>query len=216
MKDLLGLRPTAPTISQYIVSLAEAAKASESIAPDIKSYSDAVYFNYYSLGTSLVFVPNDGYKPKTGLKLGELQQDKLLLDSIDIYNVPKSETKNADKTKSSRSVLSFTAFPTFPISLPITANLKDKDGKPVERPSQLDVTLETSGKDFVGAFGEPDRKGGGAGPSSGSINIWCEWSKDGLMVEFGGVQAKGPQAWDTGKDAVWKVITLFRPGTKRD
>ena len=71
-----------------------------------------------------------------------------------------------------------------------------------------------TGKDFVKVLGEPDRKGGGAGPSSGSIGIWCEWSKDGLMVEFGGDEARGPQAWERGKDEVWKVITLFPPTTE--
>jgi len=29
------------------------------------------------------------------------------------------------------------------------------------------------------------------------------------MVEFGGDEARGPQAWERGKDAIWKVITLF-------
>ncbi|XP_006454648.1 hypothetical protein AGABI2DRAFT_189890 [Agaricus bisporus var. bisporus H97] len=75
---------------------------------------------------------------------------------------------------------------------------------------------ETTGKEFVQALGEPDRKGGGTGPSSGSIDIWCEWTKDGIMVEFGGSQAKGPNVWETGKDAVWKVVTLFRPGANRE
>ncbi|KAF5355805.1 hypothetical protein D9756_004087 [Leucocoprinus leucothites] len=217
MKELLGLRPSAPIISQYINSLAEAAKIPKGTTPgpEIKSYSDAVYFNYYPLGISLVFVPTDGYKPKTGLELDHLQQEKLVLDSIDIYNVPKTPVTDTDESKSSRSELVFTTFPVSPIVLPITAQPKDQDGKIIERRPQLDITLESSGKDFVGALGEPDRKGGGTGPSSGSINIWCEWSKDGLMVEFGGAQSKGPRAWDTGKDATWKVITIFRP-VKRD
>jgi len=75
----------------------------------------------------------------------------------------------------------------------------------------IEVHLGMSGKDFVEALLEPDRKGGGTGPSSGSIGIWCEWLKDGIMVEFGGDEAKGPHAWDQGKDAIWKIITLFAP-----
>lgn len=216
MRDLLGLKPSASAVSRYIDSLAEAANASNAKIPEVKSYSDAVYFNYYPLGISLLFAPKDGYKPKTGLKLDELQQDNLVLDSIDIYNVPKPKNDSNDKSTPSRSELAFTTFPLSPIVLPITGQAKDKDGKPVERPPQLNITPETSGKDFVKALGEPDRKGGGTGPSSGSINIWCEWSNDGVMVEFGGAEAKGPRAWDTGKDAIWKVITFFKPGTKRE
>jgi hypothetical protein len=210
MQDLLGLRPSSTAVSQYIDTVAKAGKVSDSITPEVKSYSDAVYFNYYPLGISLLFTPQNGYKPKTGLKLGELRQEDLVLDSIDLYNVP------TDKSKTSRSELTFTTFPISPVVFPITNQAKDKDGKPVERPSELEITLKTTGKEFVQALGEPDRKGGGTGPSSGSIDIWCEWSKEGVMVEFGGAQAKGPRAWDTGKDAVWRVITLFRPGANRE
>jgi len=45
----------------------------------------------------------------------------------------------------------------------------------------------------------------------GSINIWCEWTKLGLMVEFGGEKVLGPNAWEEGKDAPWKVVTIFEP-----
>jgi len=207
MKELLGLRLSEPAISQYIGSLAEAAETTAS-RPDVKSYSDVVYFSFYPLGISLLFMPANGYKPKAGLRLDGLQQGDLILDSIDIYNVPKT---NEGETKPLRSELAFMTFPVSPITLSITAQLEDSNGKPLVRPPCIDVTPESTGKDLVQALGEPDRKGGGAGPSSGSINIWCEWSRDGLMVEFGGAQGK---AWDTGKDAVWKVITLFRPGMK--
>lgn len=216
MSALLGHKPSSPVVSQYIDSLAEAAKVPGSKTPEVKSYSDAVYFNYYPLGVSLLFTPQNGYKPKTGLKLSELQEDNLILDSIDLYNVPEAKPEDINKPKTSRSELAFTTFPISPIILPITAQVKDKDGKPMERSPQLEIALRMSGKDFVQVLGEPDRKGGGTGPSSGSIDIWCEWTRDGIMVEFGGVQAKGPQAWDTGKDAVWKVITLFQPGAKRE
>ncbi len=215
MKDILGLKPFAPAVIQLVESLAKAANAPNS-GPEIKSYSDAVYFNYYQLGISLLFVPEGGYKPETGLKMNDLQHDNLILDSIDIYNVPKDKPNNNSQSKTARSELAFTTFAMLPTTLPVLAQTKGKDGKVVERPSCLDIASETSGKDFVRMLGEPNRKGGGTGPSSGSINIWCEWSNDGLMVEFGGPQATGPQAWDNGKDATWKVITLFQPGTKRE
>jgi len=93
-----------------------------------------------------------------------------------------------------------------PFELAITP---DANSDSSTRPPNVEIKQQSTGKDFVRCLGEPDRKGGGAGPLSGSIGIWCEWSRDGVMVEFGGDEARGPQAWERGKDAVWKVITLF-------
>jgi len=59
-------------------------------------------------------------------------------------------------------------------------------------------------------MGEPERKGGGAGPASGSIGIWCDWPKEGIMIEF---DASGPQAWEHGKDTKWRLLTLYRPAS---
>ncbi|KAI0721222.1 hypothetical protein C8T65DRAFT_705270 [Cerioporus squamosus] len=178
-------------------------------SPEVKSYSDAVYFNYYPLGLSLLFKPVDGYKPKTGLKLEELQENKLVLDGIDIYNVPKPKA-GANASRATKSP--YTTYPVSPITFSLVPLPADKDGK--TRAETISITPETTGKDFVLAMGEPDRKGGGAGPSSGSIGIWCEWSKDGVMVEFGGEESRGPQAWERGKDAVWKVISVFPAKTE--
>jgi len=180
--DLLGLHPQSPKITDYLTSLSAP-------APEIKSYSDAVYFNYFSIGLSLLYKPSPN--------------NNLSLDSIYIYNIKAKSSRAPERT--------FSTYPSFPLVLSIDASLKDKDGKLLSRPQNLQVGADTPGKDFVQALGEPDRKGGGAGPSSGSIGIWCEWSKDGIMVEFGGDEAIGPQAWERGKDAVWKIITLFSP-----
>jgi len=132
-----------------------------------------------------------------------------VLESIYVYNIPP---KNASHPRTTAET-AYATYPHFPLALALIADVRDKDGKPIPRPPNLDVLADTSGKDFVQALGEPDRKGGGAGPSSGSIGIWCEWPKDGIMVEFGGDEAKGPQAWERGKDAVWKIITIFSPTT---
>lgn len=213
-KDLLGDHPSSQRLSEYINSLASLVSSPDAAIPEVKSYRDAVYFNYYPLGLSLLFSPQNDYKPTTGLKREDLQVNNLILDSVDIYNVPKPVSSLAEGAKMPRMAeLAFASYPVSPLVLPLVAQAQSAEGAEPSaiRPTSFDVQLSTSGKDFVATVGEPDRKGGGAGPSSGSIGIWCEWSKEGIMVEFGGEEARGPQAWERGKDAVWRVITVFSP-----
>lgn len=198
LKNLLGLRPSSDILSNQIALLSSLVSTSDAAVPEVKSYPDAVYFNYFKLGLSLLFVPVNGYKPKTGLTKTDLSEDKLVLDNIDVYNNPVVTEKNSSKRE-------FSPYPVSPLSitLPIDENNSS--------PTIFGVLPETTGREFVERLGEPDRKGGGQGPSSGSIGIWCEWSSHGVMVEFGGNEARGPQAWELGKDAVWKVISIFAP-----
>ncbi|KAF4605096.1 hypothetical protein EYR40_003879 [Pleurotus pulmonarius] len=209
VRDLLGCQPSSSLFKEYIKGLAAQSSAENADVPDVKSYTDIVYFNYYPLGVSLSFVPRDGYKLKMGMKRAELKDESLALDGIDIYNLPPSKPTDAQAKTRRTAELKYSTYPISPINLPLTAETKDKDGNVVERPSEISITPQTSGKEFVHALGEPDKKGGGAGPSSGSIGIFCSWSKDGIMVEFGGQEAIGPQAWERGKDAVWRVVTIF-------
>ncbi|KAF7985311.1 hypothetical protein HWV62_6489 [Athelia sp. TMB] len=205
----LGEHPSSQRLSGYIKALPGGAD----VSPEVKSYRDAVYFNYYALGLSLLFTPQNGYQPTTGLKQEDLKDSDLILDSIDLYNIPKPIAALAGGAKLPR--MAELAFSTHPVS-PFTVTLTSQPETPNQtaRPPSFDILTTTSGKDIVAVLGEPDRKGGGAGPSSGSIGIWCEWSKDGIMVEFGGEEARGPQAWERGKDAIWRVITLFPPNPK--
>lgn len=200
IQQLIGLGPDSPDFTTHISFLAGKASKREAATPEVKSYSDAVYFNYYALGISFLFKPANGYVPKTGLKLEELQTRALVLDGVDIYNVPPPKA-GANASRATKS-----PYTSYPLS-PTTLSLATIEGK--NRPQSFDVSPQTTGKDFVSTLGEPDRKGGGAGPSSGSIGIWCEWTKDGVMVEFGGEESKGPQAWERGKDAVWKIMSIF-------
>ncbi|KAI0697122.1 hypothetical protein BC835DRAFT_1339156 [Cytidiella melzeri] len=196
LQKLFAHRPSSSQIQTYLSSLLT---SNASLIPEIKAYPDAVYFNYFSLGLSLLFKPVEGYKPTTGLSRDELDDARLVLDGIDLYNVatPKEGQRKAKQQ----------SYATYPVDS-ITLKLVSTPDKP-ERASEMTVKTSTTGKEFVECMGEPERKGGGAGPSSGSIGIWCEWTKDGVLVEFGGDEARGPQAWERGKDAVWKVITLF-------
>ncbi|KAI0652280.1 hypothetical protein C8Q79DRAFT_936848 [Trametes meyenii] len=206
LQRLLGHKPSSATLIELISLLVAKTSGPDAAVPEVKSYSDAVYFNYYSLGLSILFKPVNGYKPKAGLKRDDIQDESLELDGIDIYNVPVPKA-GANASRATKS--SYTTYPISPIVLTLASLPQDKEGK--SRSESFSITPETTGKDFVLGMGEPDRKGGGAGPSSGSIGIWCEWSKDGVMVEFGGEESRGPQAWERGKDAVWKVISIFPP-----
>ena len=202
IRDLLGHSPCSPDLASYLSTL-----SSPVATPDVKSYPDAVYFNYHSLGLSLLFIPIKGYKPKSGSSPRDLQDAHLVLDGVDIYNDvfavrPDSKTGSRSPT--------YSPYPVTPIALAVTP--ETKEGTP--RPSALSVTRNMTGKEFLAALGEPDRKGGGSGPSSGNIGIWVEWTRDGLMVEFGGDDSRGPQAWERGKDAPWRVISIFSSKAK--
>ena len=196
LRDLLGHSPSSHQLTQYISTLSTTA-----ISPEIKSYPDAVYFNYYSIGLSLLFVPVNGYKPRSNASRQDLLDTHLVLNGVDVYNL-------TGETGSHRS-----AYSPYPIT-PIVIAISHETSGDTTRPSFLNITQDLVGKEFVALLGEPDRKGGGSGPSSGSIGIWVEWTKDGLMVEFGGDNSRGPQAWERGKDAPWKVISIFSTTSK--
>jgi len=201
VRELLGQSPSSPILAAYLSSLSSHVSSSHVAIPEIKSYPDVVYFNYYTLGLSLLFIPINGYSP-SAVSRQDLQDTLLVLDGIDIYNNLCAD--NSDAKTASRSP-AYSSYPITPIVLTVLPETKER----TPRPSGLAVTRNMAGKEFVEALGEPDRKGGGSGPSSGSIGIWVEWTRDGLMVEFGGDDSRGPQAWERGKDAPWRVISVF-------
>lgn len=185
---LWGSGPQSDASKEYLSGL-DAGSKSE---PEVKIYADAVYFNYSALGLSLLFNPLPPYRPKAG---DVLDNSSLKLQSIDIFNAAQSSSKGAPRSR-------YAPFPALPI------HFKASDDN---KASQVSISAETTARQFVEALGEPERKGGGSGPLSGSIDIWLEWTKLGMMVEFGGEGASGPQAWERGKDARWKTFTFFPP-----
>ncbi|OCH96035.1 hypothetical protein OBBRIDRAFT_358723 [Obba rivulosa] len=207
IKQLLGQHPSSPALVVHLNNLASLAADPQATRPEVKSYPDVVYFNYYSLGLSLLFKPINMYKPRTNLTRDDLKDANLVLDGIDIYNVPPPKPNAAPAKNASKPA--YATYPASPIVLSLAPGPSADESKP--RPMKFEITMNTTGKDFVQVMGEPDRKGGGAGPSSGSIGIWCEWTRDGVMVEFGGEESRGPKAWETGKDALWKVLSVFPP-----
>ncbi|KIO19288.1 hypothetical protein M407DRAFT_223243, partial [Tulasnella calospora MUT 4182] len=102
--------------------------------PEIKAYPDAVYFNFYSLGVSLLFTPANGYKPKTGPSRTKLRDKDLGLDSLDIY---KSQRMLVPRL-AIQAPVTVLPFPALPISIP----------KPDNPESILQVTQNTTGKGF--------------------------------------------------------------------
>lgn len=205
IRDLFGCSPSADSIVKF---LREINLQDGDLTPEVKAYPDMVYFNYHKLGVSLQFAPRGGYKPKVGLARSQLKDDCLRLEGIDIYNESKPRTGDARPQASSQSVqCAFSPYPLLPLRIPRAASTHGEGSAQ----SFISIAANTTGKEFVSWLGEPCRKGGGTGPSSGSINIWCEWSREGIMVEFGGTEARGPQAWERGKDAVWQVVTVFSP-----
>lgn len=129
------------------------------------------------------------YQDYPGLGLSLEYKDlgqEMILDSIHIFNRSTNVSKD-------NKCATFAKYPVMNI-----------DG----REESFTIGPGTTAKEFVQTLGEPNRKGGGLGPLSGSIGIWCEWTNIGVMIEFGGVEAHG---WDTGSDAIWKELTVFKP-----
>ncbi|WWC99014.1 hypothetical protein V866_005908 [Kwoniella sp. B9012] len=171
LASLFSQPSSSTTLTSYLQSLSSASPLPE---PEIKSYPDAIYHNYYSLGLSLAFHPAKG------------------LDSIDIYNPsPHPQPKRANQKTSpvySSPPEIILHFPTDSISLPP----KKEGEKPLSIPRQTTFKLlpNSTGRDLVSHLGEPTRKGSG-----GWTGLWLEWSsvelkgkegevKIGIMVEL--------------------------------
>ena len=200
----LGFRPTSQRLIVHLSKLAADASLEAAPTPEVKAFSDCVYYNLHALGISLVFHPVAGYKPKTGTSRADLQEDQLRLASIDVYNHeaaidPPSSSSSKPSPSRPSTKPSFAAFPSYPIRISYPSNTIPST------PQTLLVDTKTVGKEFVSALGEPDRKGGG----EGSMGIWTEWTGIGLMVEYA---SGGLQAWDKGGEATWKVLSVFERG----
>ncbi|WWC87599.1 uncharacterized protein L201_002489 [Kwoniella dendrophila CBS 6074] len=145
-----------PSSSSTITSYLNALTSDSSIPePEIKTYTDAIYHNYYSLGLSLCFDPSKG------------------LESVDIYNPspnppPKRLNQKPSPVYSTPPgiVLNFT-------SDTITLPPKKEGEQPLNIPRSENFKLVKgkTGRDLVSHLGEPSRKGAG-----GWTGLWLEWS----------------------------------------
>lgn len=209
MQQLIGLKASSKQLWDTVNSTSERSDHGRTI----KVYPDCAYYNYHRIGMSLMFKPTLGYKLSANAAETSLDLDKLILDGIDIFNA--IDGTNPPKTANK----AYLPFPRLPIEVhlsPPSPPAVATSGNPEPPPILSTFLLETSttGKDLVSVLGEPTRKGGGGGPSSGSIAIWCDWARHGVMVEFGGPDSIGPKAWESGKDARWAILSLYKANVK--
>jgi len=194
----IGSTLSSPSYTSHLSALSSQASLSSLPEPEIKPYPDVVYLNYWPLGTSCLLGPLDGYTPpKSAQDLRELDGTRLRLESVDVYNPPLPQEGASKSSK-------YAPFPCLPYTF------VPRSGSPPRPPFQ--ITAQTTGKEFVLALGEPARKGGGGGPMAGNIGIWCEWSEEGVMVEFEAGEASVVQNWEKGGEKVWRVMTVFERG----
>lgn len=201
LHPLLGLSPSSTLLSKQLLNLSLAASLPTTPPPQLKSYPDAVYWNYHLLGISLVFHPTTtSYKPKIGASLDQLDLSKLRLAQIDVYN-HQSQLQDPNTAPTKRpSALNptYAAFPAYPLLLRLPANSSSST-------THFPLLPNTIGSTLVTTLGEPDRKGGG----EGSIGVWTEWTSEGALVEWA---SGGLQAWEKGAGAIWRCTSLFERG----
>ncbi|KAL0242189.1 hypothetical protein I308_105818 [Cryptococcus tetragattii IND107] len=209
---LFNLPPSSPQISTFISSLAS---SSTPPTPDIKTYSDASYHNYYELGLSLCFLAEKG------------------LDSVDIFN----RDPNPPAPKQGRTVTVYAPGPQVTIhftSTTLTLPPRDPKSKSTEppksipRPSSITFTPSTTGRQLVSCLGEPSRKGSG-----GWTGVWLEWKSVEFKVDEKGnkgqigimIELRDPGAaemteemmkkgmggvWERAANWEWKSLKLFK------
>ncbi|WVO14771.1 hypothetical protein L204_102409 [Cryptococcus depauperatus] len=207
---LFGLPPSSPAITSFLTSLSATFSLPK---PDIKSYTDAVFYNYYELGISMCFLPGKD------------------LESIDFFNVdskpsPERSGKRTPSYKASPQIL--VQFTSTTLVLPPNPKNKNEVPRSVSRPPSLRFAPTTIGRELVSSLGEPSRKGSGSW-----TGLWLEWNKVvfkmnqneesviGIMVEL-----RDPGAGEVTEDTIknglggiweraakweWKSLKLFKP-----
>lgn len=228
--DLISLLCSTPARVRQVIQtscLPDSQDDSRVPTPDIKEYSDATYYTYFDLGLSLCYTST----PRSSDRL---------LSHIDIVNpLPSNQTSGANRRGKKKDPLAGYQAPNFPITfrfantvVPIQTDTSKKPSSssstPLERELEFRVDEKTTGKDFVGAFGEPARKSEG---QAGYVEPSLEWNRvelegeDGQIVQVGimvdlrepntsapGQEAQGGQGasiWDRAGSYGWSTLKLF-------
>lgn len=129
-----------------------------SLSQHPKVLSPSVFFDYPSSGVSFCFECIEHVKLPSGAAFADLDLNKLVLVSVDLYHKPDPAlaTGESRRIKSQGS----TTFSTCEVCLPLEVAKQDKS---------LSITTTTTPKDMVEALGEPNKGGGQRSP------IWLEW-----------------------------------------
>ncbi|GAW06019.1 hypothetical protein LENED_007911 [Lentinula edodes] len=87
IQHLLGRKLSSPPVVAYLNELSSAVELSAASTPEIKSYPDVIYYNFHTLGLSLLFKPIEGYKPKIDpyVRFKKEERDR---HSMTLYTVP--------------------------------------------------------------------------------------------------------------------------------
>lgn len=181
LRSLLGCRADSNKFTSFLSNQG----LSDHLGKDVNVYPDSLYINFKSRGLSIVFSPSEGYKPKYSTTWQELDLSKLLCTAIDLYNEPSEMAQRRAKA-GNRELFS-------QCDLPIL----------LKGTKELVLKADTDGRGFIGAFGEPSRKGGEY------VGIWLEWVSLGVKCEL---DARGNLAWERAADERWTVVTLFSKG----
>ncbi|CAD6585377.1 MAG: hypothetical protein TREMPRED_004122 [Tremellales sp. Tagirdzhanova-0007] len=181
---LFNLPHSSSQIQHYISSLQSPSASFRSpdspIQSEISVFPDCTYINYHCLGISLCFLPSHPAKE-------DINSSDRLLDFVDIYNPPVLPSVRPPTTWRRRRKVAGEDYsqPVFPIIFHFPTRTESlpspKPGEElqlVERPEEVRVGPGTNGRDFVRAFGEPARKGGG----EGWIPIFMEWRNVELVI----------------------------------
>jgi hypothetical protein len=172
--------------------------AADAGVPQLKSYPDSVYFNYFSLGLSLLFRPQNGYKPKAGLSERELENENLVLDSVDIYNTPKVEPSYGEAASKRSTELVFSQ-----------GQRKAQAARPSLQRRRPDYPMVPSfALRQLRRGGNPDRVGG---PRAGAVIPVRHGLVDVVesrAPQVGGGKGEGELTWGTGDDQLKGTFTI--------
>lgn len=163
LQPLLGLKPDEETLKLALSALFPG----RSLGADTKSYPDAVYQNYYSLGISLCFEPD--------------ASKVMRCVTVDMFNSPTPGSSTSAGGRPPKG-------PTYDeTSLPLVFEFAEKEivlpprqeGEKemrLPREPRVEVRKNTTGREIVRSLGEPSRKGSGSW-----VGVWLEWNSVGLL-----------------------------------
>ncbi|GFZ42925.1 hypothetical protein JCM24511_00643 [Saitozyma sp. JCM 24511] len=169
-----GNPPSSSAVTSFLSTL-----SGSPVQPVIKSYPDATFHSYHPLGFDLV------YHPSTSQTAQSSTAGQLVLDTIDLYNPlpPPPAPTTSSRTKRSGPIYSTPSLPItfhFPGStLTLPPPKPGGSSREISRPKSLEVGQHTTGREFVSAFGEPSKKGGG----TGWVPPFLEWSRVEILGE---------------------------------